>query len=220
MRVQMTIGALGVAVGTASALGGVTWTQSAAPAPTYATTLNFDEPGTPTGLLPTVDGYSTDAFQAGYGILIGAGDSFPYVDNYSTQPGYSWLGTGNSFFANYGEILTFDNPVTEFSCQFWDPSGPPSFFGGGAVAYAFSPDDHNNPVAYLSFTPAWGGVGDTWLNMTTDGGTVIDYILVFGRGFTPFGYMDNLSWNATPTPGTAGLLGLAGIAGMRRRRRA
>lgn len=220
MRVQMTMATVAVAMGSATALAGVTITQTAAPAPTYGTTLTFDEPGTPTGSLPTINGYQTDAFQADYGLLIGAGDSNPYVGDFTTAPGYSWLGTGNSFYGNYGVFMTFDTPVSEFSCQFWDPSGPPSFFGGGAVMFLYTPDavDDNDYIAAFSFEPAWGGIGDEWLNMVTDSGTVIDDIRILGYGFNPTSYMDNASWNTVPAPGAATLLGVAGLVGIRRRR--
>ncbi len=199
----------------APALAGVTITQSAAPAPTYATTLNFDEPGGPVGA-----GLPANSWQAGWGVSIGAGDGNQVVADSTGIPGYSWLGTGNSFYGNYGVFMNFDTPVTEFSAQFWDPSGPPSFFGGGAMAFVYAPDavDDNAYLDFFSFTPAWGGVGDTCLTITTDGGTVIDDIRILGYGNFPTSYMDNASWNSVPAPGAAALLGLAGLAGARRRR--
>ena len=195
-----------------TAFGGYTFTQSAAPAPTYATTLNFDEPGTPTGTV------ATNAF-ASYGIsYLDAGDGNPYVADLTGVPGYGWCGTGNSFQGHYGVFLNWDSDITEFSTQFWDPSGPPSPFGGGAVAFLFNDGVQVGDAFGYSFEPAWGGVGDEWLNVTTDGGSVFDEIRILGFGFFPESHVDNLSWNAVPAPGSAIALGALGLAGLRRRR--
>jgi hypothetical protein len=95
-------------------------------APTYATTLNFDEPGQATGPVPST------YWQADYGIVIDSGDGNPVVDAWGGIFG-PWLGDGNSFFGNFGVFITFDNDVTAFSAQVWDPSGPPSPIGGGLI---------------------------------------------------------------------------------------
>ena len=192
-----------------TAFGGYTITQGSS-APTYTTTLNFDEPGGPTGSV------APNAF-ASYGLAdLQAGDGNEYVDDVSLLPGYSWLGTGNSFQGHYGVFMQFDSDLTEFSTQFWDPSGPPSFFGGGAILFLFN--DGVQLDDYLSFEPAWGGVGDEWLNVTTDGGSVFDEIRILGYGFFPESHVDNMSWNAVPAPGSAIALGALGLAGLRRRR--
>lgn len=195
-----------------TAFGGYTFTQSAAPAPTYASTLNFDEPGAPTGAV------ANNAFAA-WGIPdLQAGDGAPYVSDETGNPGLGWLGTGNSFKGHFGVFLTFGSDVDSFSTQFWDPSGPPSPFGGGAVAYLFNDGAQVGEAFGYSFEPAWGGVGDEWLNITTDGGSVFDEIRILGNGFFPESHIDNLSWNPVPAPGSAIALGALGLAGLRRRR--
>jgi PEP-CTERM motif-containing protein len=176
---------------------------------TYATTLNFDEAGGPTGFV------TTDAF-ASYGITsLQAGDGVPQVGDFDTPNGGWGLGTGNSFFGNFGVFINFDSDLTEFSTQVWDPSGPPSLFGGGLGVFVFN--DGVEIANNFDITPAWGGVGDTWLDITTSGGMVFDEVRILGFGFDPRTYVDNMSWNAVPAPGSFGLLGL-GLLGIRRRR--
>jgi len=79
--------------------------------------------------------------------------------------------------------------------------------GGGSV------------VGSGSFTGAWGGVGNSWYNITTTGGSTISHVAIYNNGFDQFDYVDNISWTTTPTPGAMSLLGLAGLTGLRRRRR-
>jgi hypothetical protein len=191
-----------------SALADIT-VSAGASAPTYATTLNFDEPGTPTGVV------SSDTWLVSHGVTVNAGDSVPQVDDYSTAPGQAWLGTDNSFFGNFGVFMTFENDVTEFSTQFWDPAGPGGPFGGGGIVAVFNDDVE---VANMFYTPAWGGVGDEWINITTTGGMVFDEVRMLGFGFPNTSYIDNASWNAVPAPSAMALLGLGGIAAGRRRR--
>jgi hypothetical protein len=186
-----------------------TITQSAGAAPTYDITLNFDEPGTPTGIVPDT------TWLAGWDLLLQSGDGQDFVGDATGVPGQSWLGTGNSFTGAYGVFMTFGSEITEFSAQFWDPSGPPTFFGGGMAVILFN---DGVDVAFEFYTPAWGGVGDTWYNCVATDGMVFDEIRVLGFGFFPTTYMDNASWNKVPAPGAAALLGVAGLAGLRRRR--
>ena len=190
-----------------SAMATYTVTQTNAPAPTYSTTLNFDEPGTPTGTVPTNT-------WAGIGLAeMQAGDSNPVVDDFSAfNP---WINDGNAFFGNFGVFMTFSTDLTELSGQFWDPSGPPSPFGGGMGIFIFN---DGVEVANAFVTPAWGGIGDSWIDITTSGGMVFDEVRVLGFGFSPTTYADNLSWNAIPSPGAAALFGFAGLASIRRRR--
>jgi len=208
----------GIAIGTAlgailgmagTVVGDYSITQGSS-APTYSSTLTFDEPGAPTGAV------ATNAFAAWGVPYLEAGDSAQWVGDSSTIPGYGWLGTGNSFTGNYGVFMAFDSDVTEFSTQFWDPSGPPSFFGGGAVLYLF--DDGNQVGDPFVFEPAWGGVGDEWLNVTTSGGSVFDEVRILGYGFFPESHIDNASWNAVPGPGALAILSAWGAGGLRRRR--
>lgn len=184
-------------------------------APTYGTTLNFDEPGTPTGTVPT------DTW-LGLGITeMQAGDGNPVVDTFGGTP---WVGGGtNAFFGNFGVFMTFDTDLTEMSLQVWDPSGPPSFFGGGLNVVLFDDGVEVWSIGTQSggltiAEPAWGGLGDSWFNITTDGGMVFDEVRILGFGFTPTTYVDDISWNAIPSPGALALLGLAGFCGRGRRR--
>lgn len=188
--------------------GAVTISQGPS-APTYSTTLNFDEPGGPTGSLPT------SAF-ASYGISrLEAGDGNNFVgDNTAGQP---WVGTGNSFFGSFGVFINFSNDVTAFSANVWDPSGAPSPFGGGLGVIVF---DNGTEIASLFTTPAWGGLGDPAFNITTSGGTVFDEVRILGFGFFPTTYADDLSWNVVPEPGCGVALGMATLClcGLLRRR--
>ncbi len=182
-----------------------------ASAPTYATTLNFDEVGGPTGSLALGDQPWT-----GLGLTVTSGEGARFVGNLSTNPGFGWLPNNNVLYAPYGGFFDFDSPVTEFSAQYWDSSGPATFMGGGAVVALFQGD---TKVAFVQIqNPAYGGVGDSWVNVTTTDGSTFDRVALLGFGFFPEAYIDNVSWNAVPTPGATGLLALAGLAGLRRRR--
>ncbi len=210
MNRTIALGALAASAGLAAhANASYTITQSATPAPTYSTSLTFDEPGGPTGDV------STDAWLDSHCVIIDSGEGTRYVSDATTTPGQSWLGTGNSYYAPYGVFMTFTQPLTAFSAQFWDPSGPPTFFGGGLAVILFN---DGVDVASTFTTPAWGGVGSTWFDCVATDGMVFDEIRVLGFGFFPTTYMDNASWNKVPAPGAAALLGVAGLAGLRRRR--
>jgi hypothetical protein len=213
MTSKTTIVIATLCAASSSAFAGYTITQQNAPAPTYSNTLNFDEPNGPTGPV------NADAFAAlGLASLTsGAGDQ-SVGDNSKFFP---WVNDGNSMFANFGMTAVFANDITEFSIQIWDPSGEPTFFGGGLQVVLLNDGEvvwdlgtQNGQIA----TPAWGGVGDSWFNITTTDGMTFDEVIMFGNGFTPTAFIDNLSWNAIPTPGTVGLLSLAAFAGARRRR--
>ncbi len=176
-------------------------------APGYGTTLNFDEPGQATGLLPRT------YWQGSHGVVIDGGDSQQVVDDHSAI--FPWINSGNSFFGNFGVFLTFDNDLDGFSSRVWDPSGAPSPFGGGFGVFVF--DDGVEVGSYFG-TPAWGGLGDEWINVTATGGMKFDEVRILGFGFGPTTLVDDLSWNVVPAPASVGLLGLAAIGGMRRRR--
>ncbi len=197
------------AILTAPALGGIVVTQGTS-ATTYGTTLNFDEPGGPTGVVdPT-------AWSVSHGIAeLQAGDSVPQVDDWTGTFG-PWVGTGNSFFGYYGVFLTFEQDVTEMSFRAWDPSGPPSPFGGGMAIVLF---DDGAQVSWTEHEPAWGGVGDEWYDIITDGGDKFDEIRLVSFGFDPSTFADDLSWNAVPEPSSLLLLtGVIGATLLRRRR--
>jgi len=184
------------------ALAAVTATQGAS-APTFSEAITFDEAGTPTGLVPS-------NYWASQGITITDGSNpsvpvgnvngmFPWVDNSNVADGSS-----------FGLFLTFAPNATEVSFQLWSSAGAPGPFGG---LYIYANDQFVN-----SFTPAWGGTGDTWYTVSTTDGSEITSLAIIGGGiFPPAVFMDNLSWNQIPAPGALALLGLA-LAGTRRRR--
>lgn len=199
----------GLAITCGAAMGGVTITQGTS-APGYSSTLNFDEVGAPTGT-----GLATSSWTAWGVNSITAGDGNQVVDDVTGLPGYSWLGTGNSFYGNFGVVIELADDVDAFSVQVWDPSGPPSFIGGGLAIFLY--DDGNEVGNAFGVTPAWGGVGDEWFNMVADSGTKFDQITIFGLGSFPTTYVDNLSWHTVPAPSTAALFGIGALAARRRR---
>ncbi|MCA9305002.1 MAG: hypothetical protein R3B46_14430 [Phycisphaerales bacterium] len=210
MNAQTLIGLAAAATIAPAAMASYNTALTAAAAPTYSTTLNFDEVGGPTGVVAPNS-------WAGIGLAdMQAGDGTPFVGDNDTPNGGWGLGTGNSFLGAFGVFMTFSTDLDALSLQVWDPSGAPSPFGGGAVAFTFN---DGVEVANFAFEPAWGGIGDTWLNITADGGMVFDEVRILGFGFFPTTVVDNLSWNAVPTPASATLLGMAGLASARRRRR-
>ncbi len=192
----------------APAIAGYTVVQGTS-APAYAAGINFDEVGAPTGV-----GLSPDSWTAWGVTELLAGDGNQVVGDFSTAPGQSWLGTGNSFYGNFGVFMKLDTDVDAMSLQAWDPSGPPSPFGGGMAVVIF---DDGVEVASAFVEPAWGGIGQEWFNITADGGMVFDEIRVLGFGFGPTTYVDNITWNAVPAPASASLLGLCALAARRRR---
>lgn len=185
-------------------------------APTYSTTLNFDEAGGPTGPI------SGTEFQ-GLGISnITSGDGGPNIDLWSSINNAPWIGTGNSFFGNFGVFINFDEEISEFSAGVWDPSGDPSPFGGGLGVFLFN----DGVSVYDAFVeglvaPAWGGLGDDRLNITTTGGDVFDEIRIVGLGNFPTTFVDDLSWNAAavPEPTSAVIISMVGLVGLMRRRK-
>jgi len=194
--------------GTASAQ--ITITQQNAAAPTYATTLNFDEVGGPTGAAPTDSWAGINLANADTGV----GGGFQ-VDDWDTALGGWGLGSGNAAYGPFGIFMAFGGDLTEFSTQAWDTSGPPSPFGGGMGIFVFQ---NGVEVANGFFNPAYGGVGDSWYDITSANGHKFDEVRILGFGFPADTFVDNLSWNSVPTPASAALLGLGGLVATRRRR--
>lgn len=207
-RHLMTVGLACAAASAATA--SYTITQGSTPTTYSGYTLNFDEPGTPTGVV------ADTTWQMSHGVTIGAGDGVPVVDDNDALQGGWGLGDGNSFFGNFGVFINFDYDVTEMAFEMWDTSGTPSPFGGGAAIFLY--DDGNQVDSLFNITPAFGGIGDSWFNVVADSGMVFDEIRILGFGTPAFTFVDNLSWNAVPTPGAIGLFGIAGMAAIRRRR--
>jgi len=186
--------------------------SSVAVLPTYGTTLNFDEVGGPTGVLPPPP---FQPWLPSHGLSVISGEGARAVGQVNLNPGFGWLGTGNVFFGPFGIFMTFSQPIQSLSFQYWDASGPGGPFGGGALILV---GNENNPDAFLSLSnPAFGGVGNPNFNITTTGGSTFTEVRLVGFGFTPDAYMDNLSWNV-PAPGAAALLGMGGLSMIRRRR--
>ncbi|MFO0783339.1 MAG: hypothetical protein U0636_06615 [Phycisphaerales bacterium] len=204
---SLSIAAGMTAVLAASANAGFSFTQQASQTTTYANQLNFDEPGTPTGLVPANT-------WASLGINIHNGDSpnNTYVDNFSND--LPWLPNNNASYNVWGCYIDLSTAATGFSFQAWDTSGPPSFFGGGLLVGVA--DANGNLIDGLVFNPAWGGIGDTWFNITATGGDSFSHIVIAGMGFFPETFVDNLSWNTVPGPGAMALLGLGLVRGRRR----
>ncbi len=207
------LAALGSALAVAApATAAISITQSAAPAPTYQTLLTFDEPGTPSGgLVPS------NYWKPGYGLTItdGVNGNNTVIDNLTGT--FPWLGTGNVDVGTFGVYLAWNQDVAALSFQAWDPSGPPSPFGNGLTVLLLDASD--NILEGNTYTGAWGGVGNTWFDVTTSGGDSFRKAIIFNNSFDPTSFVDNVSWNLVPGPGALCVLGL-GLVGLGRRRRA
>jgi hypothetical protein len=174
---------------------------------TYATSLNFDEAGGPTGAV------SSTAWQSTYGITIMPGDGGDnIVQNWGNTFG-PWLGDGNSLLGNFGIFMTFDSDLTAFNSQLWDPSGDGPFGGLIVAVYSGGVEVGNTIIG-----PSWGGVGDSWVNITAADGATFDEVRYVGLGFDPSTFADNLSWSAVPAPGAIVAFAFAGLANRRRTR--
>ncbi len=216
MRATTSALAVLVAAGmSASAFGDYSIVQQSAAARTYTGfQIDFDQPGDPGGLgdFNPIDG---SFWQATHGITfeagVGGGGGVEYYNDF-----YLWgLGEDKSHSGAFGTFLTFDSDIREISFQAWDGSGPPSGFGGGMGVILM---DDGVEVAFDIVTPAWGGLGNTWYNITTTGSDRFDEIRLINFGFSDGVFTDNYSWNV-PAPGALGLMALAGVGSRRRRRR-
>lgn len=190
---------------------------------TYGTSLNFDETGTTTGAV-TGNEWNTDPWN----ITITPRQGPAWVNDYTTggimdaagNPGGAGgtIGQGNSFGANWGQIITFDAPVESFSAQVWN-SAPGSFLGGfGVFLFLDGAPVGTGILPGPGVSAEWNDSGDTWVNISADG-VLFNEISLADTRFSGADvvYMDNLSWNLVPAPGAFALLGLAGLARRRRR---
>lgn len=205
-------GALACALLSMPALAGVTISVGAS-APTYGTTLSFDEPGGPTGEFIPTDAWSGIGLSA-----VTAFDGNNIVNNLNGNPGFGWLPDNNVFVGNFGVAFEFENDVTEFSAQVWDNAGPADFISGGMIAVAQR--DGVDVGSFFWEFPVFGPGGDNWFNFTTTDGDSFDRVAFVGFAFvSPVTIVDNVSFNTVPVPGTATLLGcgLLGVSGRRRR---
>ena len=204
MKTRISIMAVMLAAG-ATAQGALTLSVSSS-APTYTTTLNFDEVGGPVGTVPA-DAWSSIGLAS-----ITNGDGSTVVGN--NDQGWG-VNDGNSFYGIWGVFMNFSTDLNGFSAQIWDPSGPSTPFGGGAAVFAY---DNGVEVFAEAFSPAWGGLGDEWVNLVADGGSQFDEIRILGFGFFPTTMMDNVSWSEVPAPGAATVVACLGLGALRRRR--
>jgi len=184
--------------GTATA--GIVVTQQAAPAPTYSSVIDFDAVGP--GLVPgntwAASGLQSFTDGANPGVPVGNyGGFFPWLPNGHVADGFA-----------FGLFMTFEPNATEVSFQLWSDAGPPGFFGG---LYIYA----NDQLAG-EFNPAWGGIGNTWFNITTTAGSTIDTLVFVTGGFAQKQlFIDNLSFNV-PAPGALALLAVGALARRRR----
>lgn len=184
--------------------------QQAAPAPTYSNLITFDEPGTPTGVVP-------NSTWSDLGITITDGVNPNAVVIGDVSGTFPWINTGNVAEGSFGIQLSWESAVTELSFQAWDPSGPPTPFGGGVFVVLL--DENDNELDGGAFTGAWGGLGNTWFNITTSGASSFRKAVIFNNSFgNSTSWVDNISWNAIPSPGALALLALGALGGGRRRR--
>lgn len=210
MKTQMMFAAAATsaAIGlTTSAFGAFGFTQSAGPAPTYSTLLTFDEPGGPTGVVPN-NAWSS----LGITIHSGVDVDNAFIGNPSQwDPPAPWIDS-NIVEGPFGVFLHFSTPVSELSFQAWETFG-------GQLGIFITNADGSVQYGGEAFQGAWGGLGDTWYNVTATGGDSISHVVITGLGFfTGNAIVDNISWNNVPGPGSLALLGIAGLAGSRRRR--
>lgn len=193
----------------APAIASVTVTQGSS-APTYATTLNFDEAGGPSGKNVPADAWAGAPWNI---VSIQSGEGSNDVGPHAFETGQST----NSYYGPFGVFIRFSQDLTAMSFDAWDNSGPPGPFGGGVLVALLNDGDENNPVFMGNYDPAYGGAGLQAFNITTTGGTVFDEVRILGGSFFPQTYVDNLSWNAVPEPTSLVLISLGGLALLRRR---
>lgn len=195
----------GIAI-TSTASAAIVVTQQAAAAPTYSTLINFNDlaPGTYAGNTWAAQGLTT--------LTDGANPSVS-IENVSGS--FPWIPTNAANGFNFGLFFAFANDVTEASFQIWTSaqSGP---FGGVGINFF---DANDNLLHSAAVSQVWGGTGNSWINVTTNGGSSFAKMSIAYGGFGfPQLFVDNVSWNAVPAPGALALLGVAMVGGSRRRR--
>jgi hypothetical protein len=194
-----------------SAPAAYTITQSGPAAPSYSKLITFDEPGTPTGVV------AKDWWANNLGLGVTIEDAVNANAVAISDPADAWLGSGNVAGGIFGIYqIVFTGNASSMSFQAWDSSGSPNPFGAGLRIVLL--DANNNQLANQAFTGAWGGVGNTWFNVTTTNGDSFNKIAIFNNtSFNPT-YIDNVSWNSVPSPGALALFSLAGLVRRGRRR--
>lgn len=201
-----------------SAQAGITITQSAAAAPTYSNSVMFTSPAgfnLPTNTwaaegLSSVVGYDTGSCN----VL----NLFAVEDGDGNQI-YPWAPDSNVLYSPWGIEITFAQAVSSVSFQAWGNGGEPGFFGGAYVNLYDGDYTPGSEVGSGAFTAAWGGVGDTWFNITTTDGSQFDRLVFSNNAMgLPEQFISQISWTNVPGPGSLALIGLAGLVGGRRRR--
>ncbi len=205
---SLVASSIGAALVGANASAAIIITQSVAPAPSYSVALGLNESGQQTGLVPST-------YWSPLGVSIGSGVDLNNIGVGDLSGMFPWITAGNVLDGAFGVFFNFSTPITAMSFQAWDPSGPPSPFGGGmAVAVV---DANENVLAIEVFTPAWGGIGATWYNIEATAGESFFDVRILPFGFPNTSYVGDVTWNAVPAPGALALLALGGISRRRRR---
>jgi hypothetical protein len=159
-----------------------------------------------------------DFYQASNGITFTSGNGFMVASNWDDTDGIDGGASpgGIQLAGGFQVNMQFEQDVTELSWQGW-ADGQPAFPFGGINVFVFN--DGVEVAAYFGDFAPFGGVGDEWFNVVATGGDSFDEIRFFNPSFQSFSaYVDNISFNNVPEPGTFGLLSIVGLVVFRRRR--